>query len=286
MKKREKQILTLVFILLAGIFLISLSLSISILVSADKQARKFAQLADIIRESTPDSSASRLPAKIPAQENPAADIQQEESTPAEPEFLSGCQRLKLLNEDFFGWLSIDGTKIQYPVMHTPEDPEYYLHRDFDGNDARSGVPFLAGDCFEGCGNYLIYGHNMKDKSMFSGLLSYADEDFWREHPMIHFDTVQLPGTYEVIAAFYAEAYSKDAQDVFRYYLYTDLREAERFSEYLSQVYSAALYDTGVKAQYGDGLLTLSTCSYHTENGRFVVVARQIPAAQYGGDLDP
>ena len=74
MKKREKQILALVFILLAGVFLISLSLSVSILVSADKQARKFAQLADIIRESPSGSSASRLPAKIPAQDNPDADV--------------------------------------------------------------------------------------------------------------------------------------------------------------------------------------------------------------------
>ena len=92
--------------------------------------------------------------------------------------------------------------------------------------------------------------------------------------MIRFDTLFVRGEYEVVAAFYAKVYDAGGQEGFRYYQYTDLSSPERFQEYVTQVQAAALYDTGITAQYGDQLLTLSTCSYHTDNGRFVVVARK------------
>ena len=166
-------------------------------------------------------------------------------------------------------------------MHTPEDEEYYLRRDFDGKDSQSGVPFLSASCYEGCGNYLIYGHNMKNGSMFATLLSYADRAYWEEHPIIRFDTHAASGEYKVLAAFYSEAYPQDAEGVFRYYQYTDVSDASVFEDYVDQVQKAALYDTRVIAVYGDELLTLSTCSYHTKNGRFVVVARKEESPQLG-----
>lgn len=179
------------------------------------------------------------------------------------------------NPDLFGWISIDGTKLNYPVMHTPDDPEYYLRRAFDGTYSASGVPFLDGDCYPGCGNYIVYGHHMKNGKMFAPIQDYADEEFWKEHPTIHFDLLNKAGEYEVLAAFYAQAYKANDENVFRYYDYTDLTEETAFAEYLSYISDAALYDTGVTAEYGDQLLTLTTCSYHTSDGRFVVVAKEI-----------
>lgn len=107
--------------------------------------------------------------------------------------------------------------------------------------------------------------------MFALLPSYAKESFYEEHPAIRFDPLFEQGEYEVMAAFYSKAYGTDAQDVFRYYQYTDLSSPERFQEYVMQVKAAALYDIGITAEYGDQLLTLSICNYHTDNGRFVVV---------------
>ena len=164
------------------------------------------------------------------------------------------------NEDLAGWVSIPGTAIDYPVMHTAQDEESYLRRAFDGSGSDSGTPFLAADCFAGCGNYIVYGHNMKDGSMFADLLSYADPAFWEQHPAIRFDTLDEAGTYEVLAAFYADV---------------ALRDAETFAAYLELVEGAALYDTGVTAEPGDQLLTLSTCSYRTSDERFVVAARRM-----------
>ncbi len=169
------------------------------------------------------------------------------------------------NPDLFGWIRIDGTELNYPVMYTPDDPEHYLRRAFDGTYAVSGVPFLDADCDTGCGNYLIYGHNMNDGTMFATLLDYADETFWREHPVIRFDTVDAPGEYEVLAAFYTRINDADETGEFRYYDYADLTDEETFTEYIRQVRGASLYDTGVTARYGDQLLTLTTCSYHIAN---------------------
>lgn len=194
--------------------------------------------------------------------------------PETPAMLPGYAALYAENPDLFGWVQIPDTELSYPVMYTSDDPEYYLRRAFDGSESVSGVPFLDGDCPEDGGNYLIYGHHMSGGTMFALLPSYAKQDFYEEHPVIRFDTLFERGKYEVMAAFYSQAYGTDEQDVFRYYQYTDLRCPERFQEYVEQVTAAALYDTGITAEYGDQLLTLSTCSYHTDNGRFVVVARK------------
>lgn len=188
-------------------------------------------------------------------------------------FVSPYISLKEQNDDFFGWISIDGTRINYPVMYTPDDSEYYLRRSFNKSNSTSGVPFLDANCFIDCGNYLIYGHNMFDGSMFADLLCYADEKFYQQHPTIHFDTLDGNASYTVIAAFYTEIYPIESNR-FNYFQYTDLRNKNTFNSYVKQVKEIAIYDTGITPQYGDSLLTLSTCSYHTEEGRFVVVARE------------
>ena len=259
--KLRKMIRVLALILFAGLFFLSAYMIFSYLGESHAQEAAFDELEEVVAEAqTPPSPA------------PTAD---EDSGELEaPAMLPGYAQLYAENPDLFGWVQIEDTELSYPVMYTPDDPEYYLRRAFDGSDSVSGVPFLDGDCPENGGNYLIYGHNMSAGTMFATLLSYAKPEFCEEHPVIRFDTLFERGEYEVMAAFYSKAYGSDEQDVFRYYQYTDLSSPERFGEYVAQVEAAALYDTGITAEYGDQLLTLSTCSYHTDNGRFVVVARK------------
>lgn len=178
------------------------------------------------------------------------------------------------NRDLWGWIKIDETSISYPVMHTPMDSEKYLRKDFDGNYSQMGVPFLDGSCYEQCGNYIVYGHNMKNGKMFAPIVSYKDKSFYEAHPAISFDTLYEHNSYSVIAAFYSKAYYKEDTNVFRYYQYTDLTDQKTFDEYIEQVKAAAIYETDTDVNYGDQLLTLSTCSYHSDNGRFVVVAKK------------
>ena len=235
--------------------------------------------ASLAEVASPESAVEEtsLPAGL-AEDAPPETIAVATNTPAPtevPPILSEYAALYAKNHRLFGWIEIPGTNVNYPVMHVPDNPEYYLHRAFDGSYSYSGVPFLAGECYIGCGNYIVYGHHMKNGTMFAGMLSYGEEKFWQEYPTIRFDTLYASETYEVIAAFYGKVYPDSTPDVFRYYFYTDLTDPETFAEYVAQVKAAALYDTGVDAAYGDQLLTLSTCSYHTDDGRFVVVAKRI-----------
>lgn len=183
------------------------------------------------------------------------------------------------NSHLAAWLMIEGSEVDYPVLYTPEEPEHYLRRAFDGSYALSGSLFIGANSSPDGSNIIIYGHNMNDDSMFGSLDSYADEDYAREHQEIIYDLIQTDGSYkrltfEVMAAFYSRIYSVDEKNVFRYYYSTDLSDPDAFQYYIEEVMSASLYDLGVTAEYGDRLLTLSTCSYHTEDGRFVVVARE------------
>lgn len=199
-----------------------------------------------------------------------------ESLDTEPGILPQYAALWEQNNDMAGWLSIEGTDIDYPVMFTPEQPEYYLHRAFDGSYAASGSLFIGEGCAPDSSHVIIYGHHMKNGTMFGSLPLYAKEDYAQEHPVISFDTLTQKGEYEVMAAFYSQVYTKDTDDrVFRYYAYKDLSQKEVFEDYVQQAKAASLYDTGVEAAFGDQIITLSTCSYHTENGRFVVVARKM-----------
>ena len=175
------------------------------------------------------------------------------------------------NQDFIGWISIDGTNINYPVMQTPDNPDYYLKHSFEKTWSDYGVPYIDEACIMGISNnVVIYGHHMNDGSMFAELCNYTDEDFWREHPTIHFDTLSSFGEYEIVAVFKFNT----NKETFKYNEWATMNEAE-FSEYMEEVHARQLYDTGIDAKYGDQLLTLSTCEYTYKNGRFVVVAKKV-----------
>lgn len=176
------------------------------------------------------------------------------------------------NHHLAGWLSIDMSRINYPVMHTPDDPEYYLRRAFDQSDALSGSLFIDAACQPQSNHVIIYGHNMNDQSMFGNLLLYETEPYARDHSVIHFDTLFEEGEYQVMGAFFCQDSGDQETGDFLFYHYPDLSDFKRFEEYVANVKKASLYDTDVTAEYGDKLLTLSTCSYQTDNGRFVVVA--------------
>ncbi len=192
-----------------------------------------------------------------------------------PEVLDEYAGLYAENSDTIGWLKIDGMTIDYVVMQAPDEINKYLRHDFYGKDSTRGCLFVDEYCdIFNSDNIIIYGHNMKDGSMFGTLDSYADESFYAEHKIIRFDTIYEKHSYEVVAAISTSIPAKD-EDVFRYYEYTGSNDEETFLDYADFIEKNKLYDTGVEINPGDKLLTLSTCAYHTTDGRFVVVARQI-----------
>ena len=175
------------------------------------------------------------------------------------------------NNDFVGWIQIDGTNINYPVMQTPDNPDYYLKHSFEKTWSDYGVPYLDESCVIGQSNNLvIYGHHMSNGSMFCDLELYSDPAFCMDHPVIRFDTLSSFGEYEVIAVF---RYNTN-QETFRYDREVNMDEG-RFSWFIEQVHARELFSTGKDASFGDQLLTLSTCEYTYKNGRLVVVARKV-----------
>lgn len=186
------------------------------------------------------------------------------------------QALYAQNPDLAGWLCIDGTKIDLPVMQTPHNNEYYLRRGFDRLYATGGTLFLDARCSlsePSTANWLVYGHNMTDGSMFGTLARYEDPAFWREHPTFRFDTLYETGTWQVVAALRTTL----GADALPYYAFFDAQDRASWQKQVDAMLSLALYDTGVTPQYGDQLLTLSTCGntdLHT-SARFAVLAIRV-----------
>jgi sortase B len=193
-------------------------------------------------------------------------------------YLRRYKKLHKENPDMIGWLTIKDTPIDYPVMQsTKDDPEYYLHRDFHKNQATAGTLFLDADCSlkRPSDNLIIYGHHMRNGSMFGKLEKYEDSDFYKNHKVFTFDTLKEHREYKVLAVFRGQAYAKGDTEHFHYYDFFDAKNEKDFDSFIKEVTERSQYDTGVTAQYGDQLLTLSTCAYHREQGRFVVVAKRI-----------
>ncbi len=202
------------------------------------------------------------------------DGQEHDGEKAEPVILKKYGKLYRENHDMAGWLMIEGTNIDYPVMQC-DDNEYYLHRDFYGEESKYGCLFVKkeADLAEGT-NFIIYGHNMRDGSMFGDLDRYSEESFYREHPTISFDTLYEERVYEIVAVFRSRVYKKE-DDVFKYYQFYQADTKKEFNYFYRNIKKLSMYDTGVEAEFGDVFLTLSTCAYHVEDGRFAVVAKRI-----------
>ena len=203
-----------------------------------------------------------------------------EDIKTEREILSQLKELYAQNPDLAGWIRIDDTVIDYPVMHTPEDSEKYIYANFEGHFEVSGLPFMEGKCSmePESDNLIIYAHNMKNGTMFASLLKYEKKEYWEEHPVISFSTLYEEREYEVLAAFYDRVYYKH-EDCFKFYQFIEAEDEAHYKEAITYYHKNALYETGITAEYGDRLITLVTCAYHVDNGRFVVVAREKKATE-------
>lgn len=198
--------------------------------------------------------------------------------PTELVMLDNMAELYAQNPEIVGWIRIDDTKLDYPVMQTPDDEQKYDRLNFEGKLDLAGLPYIKAACsvdpLDESQNWIIYGHNMKNGTAFKTVILYKDQKFWEEHPTIYYSTLYEERTYEVIAAFEDRIYMK-ADTCFKYYQFIDPETEEDFNTGLAYFKEKSLYDIEATAEYGDHLITLVTCAYHTKNGRFVVVAREI-----------
>ena len=186
------------------------------------------------------------------------------------------EELRKENKDIIGWLEIKDTNINYPILQA-KDNDYYLDHNYKKEKSISGSLFLDAsfDIENGSTNYLIYGHRNKNGLMFEDLMKYAKKDFYEKHKTFNFTTLEEDATYEIISVFYSRVYYTDEKDVFRYYYFVNAKNEDEFNDFIYNAKKASIYNTGVDANYKDQLITLSTCEYSQDNGRFVVVAKKI-----------
>ncbi|MBO4899162.1 MAG: class B sortase [Lachnospiraceae bacterium] len=203
--------------------------------------------------------------------------------PYESQILPEYRELYDYNNAVIGYIYIDGTTIDAPVLQTLEDYEYYLHRDIDGVESEPGCIILDADSEIGIGTakegylegyepstiQMVHGHNMRNGTMFGSLLKYADASYAESHSVIEYDSLYEKRSYEVIGAFYSQIYPEDS-DEFKYYTYNQLDSKEEYDHWIENIEELALYLRDVPYQYGDEYILLSTCAYQTEDGRFAV----------------
>lgn len=226
---------------------------------ASEQSKLYDDLAEVVEQAEEKSE-------------PTEEIPYNEEKTILPEY----GELFLQNSDMVGWIQVADTNINYPVMHTPDNPDFYLKHGFDKEYTNYGCPYVQENCDvqKPSDNVIIYGHHMNNGSMFADLEKFKSEDFWKEHKIISFNTLTDKYEYEIIAVFKTVVYS-DSPDSFKYYHFVNAETPENFSAFIDKCKELSLYDTGVSAEYGDKLLTLSTCEYSRTNGRLVVVAKRV-----------
>ena len=254
---RSGRIYTIAMIFFAVLFLVSAGMLLKRYLEDRRTENEFASLAALVETQ-------------PAAEGTGAAPQQTQTQDPAEKFAALRQR----NEDFIGWISIEGTNLDFPVMYRPDSKDYYLRHGFDGEYSNYGVPYLDEDCTltaeNRSQNLVIYGHNMKTGTIFGCLTDYKKADTYRKHPVIEFDTLYGDGSYEVFAAFAIDVVEEPD---FAYYDAIDLDESA-FNAFVAEVKRRSDVDSGITQVYGEDLITLSTCEYSTANGRYVVCARR------------
>ena len=177
---------------------------------------------------------------------------------------------KIIN-DIIGWIKIENSNIDYPVMQTKENPNYYLKRNFYKQYSILGTPYMAENCnIEKSDNLIIYGHHINGNKLFGELENYKSKKYYDTHKIIKFYTMTENAEYEIIAIFKTVAYTG-----FQYYKFYNAEDEREFNTFIEKCKELSFYDTKKTAVYGDKLITLSTCEYSNENGRLVIVARKI-----------
>ena len=267
------KVYSLILILLIVILAISSYFFIKEIAENKKENELFEELQEVVQEEE----------KTTAQNQITDNLKNETSNLSSKNVGNyNLESISRINADIIGWLKIDGTNINYPVM---QNGDFYLHRNVYKNYSSSGTPYLAEHCnLKTSDNLIIYGHHMKNSTMFSNLDNYKNYNYYKNHKYIKFYTLEdnktIKNDYEIVFAFKTVAYSDKG---FKYYNYTKFYDENDFNSFVEKCRNYEFYNTNVKVNYGDKLITLSTCEYSQKNGRMVIIAKKIEKS--GGGIN-
>lgn len=274
-KKLQRYLLPGMMIFFAAMFLICAGVFIKMAYENRHQAEQNDYLASLVQQEQGQVQRPPISGDGSYVEPVSAFVEISDPVTGEPvKVLREYASVYQLNPDMVGWIHIPNTTLNYPVVQTPDEPDYYLHRDFYEKNNRHGTVYAhsQADLQTPSDNVTIYGHNMSDGSMFASLHKYTEKEHYDENPYIYFDTLYAHRTYQIISVFEIDVTESD----FDYHNYVDTN-AFSFQNFVDNCKELAMYDTGVTAKYGDKLLTLSTCDndYASDDIRFVIVAKLV-----------
>ena len=242
----KKVVYVTVVILLIGIMLISSYFILKNKKEDQKQEDTFEELAEILED-------------------------KEETKQENTDITINIDKLYEINSDIVGWIKIEDTNINYPVMQTKDRPNYYLRKDFYKKYSQWGTPFLAENCdIQTSDNLIIYGHHINNSKMFGELEKYRNQEFYSHHKFIKFYTKDNLTEYEIISVFRTIANSE-----FKYYEFVNANDEREFETFITKCKELSFYNTENNAEFDDKLITLVTCDYSLKNGRLVVIARKV-----------
>lgn len=274
MKKYKEKISTIVVItVFAIIVLLCIGSVIYQKITENKEKAEFAKIESIATDEYTDTNNTTERIKNPViLKNSAVDKRSEvENTYAQTDYdtlyykLHSISELISMNSECFGWISISGTNINYPVMHTSSNPQKYLNKNFYGEYSYSGTPFLDARCSADSTNLIIYGHHMNNGTMFADLCNYTDYSYFSEHPTVVLETKDGVFAYSVFSVMKVKS-----NDVWYKFLTTDLDET--YEKWISYTKTKSLYNTEITPVCGQQILTLSTCYGDNQNDRILVLA--------------
>lgn len=274
-KLRAKQIIRM---LLYTTFILVIFFSAKYIVNSYMVNQEAADERELLNDIELENAVAGYSNNDVEQNSTAEETEAEKKASKEKETRERMLKVKKLqeqNEDIVGWLEIEGTSVSYPVLQG-DDNVFYLTHNYKKEETEKGSIFLNADYDWDIpsNNLVIYGHNLVNGQMFKELLKYSKEEFYKEHPVIRFTTEKKDMNFEVMSAFKSKVFYENEQDVFRYYEFMNSKSKKEYKNFVKNAKKASIYDTGVTAEYGDQLITLITCSYHTDDGRFVLIARE------------
>lgn len=252
------------------------------------QSKRQIEKEDAIYENEEESEQSPEESKI-NETNKIADEDLEQEEVVEKQILEEYIELHEENNDMYGWINIQDENIEYPinypVMFTPNEPNFYENKNWKKEICKFGTSiWIDGRTTDETENIIVYGHNMKDLSMFGALRYYKEESYYKEHKYIQFDTLYEKQTYEIIAVSKAIVYyeknsflyvADPPEGAYLFYEHMELDSEEEFNSYIDNAKQNAWFDIDVTAEYGDQLITLCTCDYWTKNARLIIIAKKI-----------
>ncbi len=265
----RKVLYTIIIILLLAVFAFSGFQVVNYVLESREQSKNFDDLSQLKQEIKENVDTATEPEETLEPEEETAPTEE-----AGPKMLPEYAALYEMNDDLVGWISIPGTRVDYPVMQTPDSENFYLKRNFNKDHSEHGCIYIREECdiMKPSDNITIYGHNMLDGSMFAALHDYIKKDAWEKNPLILFDNLYEYHTYQIFAVFKTTA---SIGKGFNYHQLIDAQTEEEFNEHIATCKELAFYDTGITPIYGDKIICLSTCEYTLVNGRLVVAAVRI-----------